>query len=465
MTKKPRIGLLGITQELYDNVVEGITDYQRRFGKELVSWFENDLTLIYPGPAKNRVQIEQTMAQFNREELDGIMVVMLTYAPSLWGIKAFTDNNVPLLLANLQPERTVTSAWDMKSLTYNQGIHGIQDLANCLFKLGIRPPIVTGDWKSASFRAQLIDWSYAARSVTRLRASRIATFGQMPGMGDITGDPNDIMRVLGPQVDHVHVGVIHDLMGKISSPMVEEAMRRDHENFEVAADLPRESHAYASRLYLALKEFLVSRGYDGFCVHFDALGEDGRFKQIHMLAASNLMAEGFGYAAEGDVLCASLMVAGHSIAGDAHFTEMYALDYERNAILMSHMGEGNWKVSRRGRKPRLIKRELRIGGLDDPPTVLFSAEPGAATLASLANIGGGRFRMVALEGTILDEADLPKIEMPYFFLRPKSRTVEETATLWLESAGTHHQVLTLGNKKARWSAFSRLLGIEFVDLT
>ena len=73
--------------------------------------------------------------------------------------------------------------------------------------------------------------------------------------------------------------------------------------------------------------------------------------------------------------------------------------------------------------------------------------------------------MVALEGVILDEAELPKIEMPYFFLRPKSRTVEETATFWLENAGTHHQVLTLGNKKARWSAFCRLLGIEFVDVT
>ncbi len=465
MTSAPRIGLLGITQELYDNVVEGITDYQRRFGNEMVSWFKDDLTVIYPGPAKNRTQIEQTMAQFNRDNLDGIMIVMLTYAPSLWSINAFKNNALPLLLANLQPERTVSAQWDMKSLTYNQGIHGIQDLANCLYKLGIKPPVITGDWKSPSFRTQLIDWSCAARTVCKMRTSRIATFGQMPGMGDITADPNDIMRAIGPQVDHVQAGVLQDLMGKMSATAVEKAVQRDHQNFEVAGDLPRESHEYAARLYLGLKEFLTSRSYDGFCVHFDALGEDGRFKQIHMLAASNLMAEGFGYAAEGDVLCASLMVAGQSIAGNAHFTEMYALDYQRNAFLMSHMGEGNWKISRRDRKPKLIKRELRIGGLDDPPTVLFSAEPGEATLVSLANLGSGRFRIVAMEGVILDEGELPKIEMPYFFLRPKSRTVEETATLWLESAGTHHQVLILGNKIARWSTFCRLLGIEFVDVT
>ena len=367
MTNLPAIGLLGITQELYDPVVPGITEYQRAFGAQLVEWFKDDLAIVFPGPAKNRAQLEQTLESFNRQGLDGVMVVMLTYAPSGWSIGAFRDNRLPLVLANLQPERTVTAAWNMASLTYNQGIHGVQDMANSLYKLGIRPPVISGDWKSDSFRRGLVDWAHASRAVQRMRKARIAAFGQMPGMGDITGDPGDIMQNLGPSIEHVQIGSISGLMGKVSATRVEEAMRIDRANFDVAPDLPRESHEYASRMYLALKDYLQARGYDGFCLHFDALGEDGRFKQIHMLAASNLMAEGYGYAAEGDVLCASLMVAGHAVAGDAHFTEMYALDYDRNAVLMSHMGEGNWKVGRRDRKPRLIQRELRIGGLGNPP--------------------------------------------------------------------------------------------------
>jgi L-arabinose isomerase len=465
MTAQPTIGLLGITQELYDPVVPGITDYQRRFGAELVSWFKSDISIVFPGPAKNRAQLEATLDGFNRQGVDGVMVVMLTYAPSGWSIGAFRDNRLPLVLANLQPERTVTSAWNMASLTYNQGIHGIQDMSNNLYKLGIRPPVISGDWKSDAFRCQLVDWAHAARAARRMRTTRIAVFGQMPGMGDITGDPGDIMRTLGPSVEHVQIGSINELMGKVSAARVDEAIRIDHANFDVAPDLPRESHEYAARMYLALKDFLQTRGYDGFCLHFDALGEDGRFKQIHMLAASNLMAEGYGYAAEGDVLCSSLMVAGHTLAENAHFTEMYALDYDRNAVLMSHMGEGNWKVGRRDRKPRLIKRELRIGGLGDPPTVLFSAQPGPTTLVSLAYVGEGRFRMVGTRGSILDERELPNIEMPYFFLRPAARPVEELATLWLENAGTHHQVLHLGDVMGRWKAFSRLTGIELVDVT
>ena len=39
---------------------------------------------------------------------------------------------MPLLLANIQPERAVTADWNMDDLTYNQGIHGAQDQANAL---------------------------------------------------------------------------------------------------------------------------------------------------------------------------------------------------------------------------------------------------------------------------------------------------------------------------------------------
>jgi L-arabinose isomerase len=40
------------------------------------------------------------------------------------------------------------------------------------------------------------------------------------------------------------------------------------------------------------------------------------------------MAQGYGYAAEGDVLTASLVAAGHVLIGEAHFTEMYAMDFK-----------------------------------------------------------------------------------------------------------------------------------------
>ena len=114
------------------------------------------------------------------------------------------------------------------------------------------------------------------------------------------------------------------------------------------------------------------------------------------------MARGLGFAGEGDALTAALVAAGHELLGDAHFTEMYAMDFPSDSILMSHMGEGNWRVARTDRKPRLIKRPLGIGGLADPPTILFQYQPGPATLATLLSIGGDRFRLIVAEGEVLD---------------------------------------------------------------
>ena len=74
---------------------------------------------------------------------------------------------MPLLLANIQPERSVTASWDMADLTYNQGIHGAQDQANALVRSGVPFSVITGDWQSDEFEAAFGDWARAAHAVTR----------------------------------------------------------------------------------------------------------------------------------------------------------------------------------------------------------------------------------------------------------------------------------------------------------
>ena len=112
------------------------------------------------------------------------------------------------------------------------------------------------------------------------------------------------------------------------------------------------------------------------------------------------------------------------LIGDAHFTEMYAMDFPSDSILQSHMGEGNWKIARSDRPVKLIKRPLGIGRLADPPTFLFQYQPGPATLAALVSLEGDRFRLVVAEGENLDSQELPALEMPYGQFRPGVRAAQ-----------------------------------------
>jgi L-arabinose isomerase len=288
----------------------------------------------------------------------------------------------------------------------------------------------------------------------------VAVFGYaMNDMGDIRVDESALLRALGPHVHHLAPGDLHRGVQAVTQEQIDEVVADEDERFEIDPRLSREEREDHVRMQVALERILREGGFGAYSTHFGALAEDGRFTRLPMAAASTLMAKGFGFAGEGDALTASLVAAGHVLAADAHFTEMYAMDFPSDSILMSHMGEGNWRIARRDRKPRLIKRPLGIGGLADPPTILFQYQPGPATLATLVSLGGERFRLVVAEGEVLDTEELPSLEMPYGTFRPDSG-VRDCLNAWLRLGGPHHQVMHLGRHLASWRIFCELTGIE-----
>jgi L-arabinose isomerase len=463
IARKPKIGFLGIMQELYDSTLPGITKRQEGYAREVAGKLEGVADVLFPKAARCREDIEEVLAIFAKEAVDGIMIVNLTYGPGLRLVNAFRDVSTPLFLANIQPEPRVTKAWNMDDLTYNQGVHGIQDTANALLHLGKTFDVWSGDWKDAEFVKAFEVFASAAKAVAVMKKAKVAVFGRMPGMGDILTDPHSFMRILGPQVDHIGMGSIAAEMDKVNTQEIQAVIAYCRANFEIDPKISQPQLEEAAKIQVAVTKVLEAGGYDAYSIYFNEIGLDGRFKQTHMMAASNHMADGYGYAAEGDTNCASLMVAARALQADPQFTEMYAMDFELDAALQSHMGEGNWKIARKDKKPKLIDRFLGIGGLDNPPTVLFQGEPGPATLVSLVSLGADKFRLVVSQGTILDTEELPTVEMPYFFFKPDTG-VKACLNGWLKNGGTHHQVLHLGDTRAKWQAYAGLAGIEYVEV-
>jgi L-arabinose isomerase len=464
MNSNPRIGLLGIMQELYDEMIPGITDHQAAYAREVAERLSGVADVEFIRPARNREDVEALVKELVAAGVDGIAIVMLTYGPAMRTVHALTDAPVPLLLANIQPERAVTPDWDMDSLTYNQGIHGAQDQANALMRAGTPFSVITGDWRTQEFERDFEDWARAARTVTMLKSARVALLGYpMNGMGDILYDPPAMLRRIGPTIVAEDLGGLVRRIEAVPDAKVDAVLERHASTFEVASDLPRERHVYAARIELAIRAMLSEGGYQGFSFHFDSIGGDGRFEQLPLLAASDLMADGYGYAAEGDTNTATLMCAAQAMIGDAHFSEMYAMDWELDSVLISHMGEGNWRIARKDRPVKLIDRPLGIGGLANPPTPVFSAEPGPATTAALVPIEGEYYRLVVGHGEVLDTPELPKVEMHYFHFRPEAG-MEAFMDEWLRLGAPHHFVTNLGEHSERWQRLAELLELEYEEI-
>src|ERR1700749_502520 len=462
--RRPRIGILGIMQDLYDDDIPGIAQRQEGYAAECAQSLSEVAQFIPSKAIKYREDAERAMREFEDSGVDGVMVVMLTYGPAMRVARLLSETHLPVLMANIQPEPNVTPAWDMDDMTYNQGVHGAQDTANAMVRAGKRFAVLTDDWKSESFKADVGRWARAAHAVTAWKSLRTAIFGYaMNDMGDIRVDESALIRSIGPEILAVAQGDLYRGMQAVTDKQIADVIGFEDENFEIDPRLSAEERTDHARMQVAIEQILIDRGFGAYTAHFDAIGDDGRFTRLPLAAASSLMAKGYGYAAEGDVLTACMVYAGHQLIGDAHFTEMYAMDFPSDSILQSHMGEGNWKIARKDKPVRLIKRPLGIGRLADPPTFLFQYQPGPATLATLVSLEGTRWRLVCAEGENLDSQELPALEMPYGQFRPTSG-VRACLNGWLAAGGPHHEVMNLGHHAADWKAFCELAGIEFVQV-
>src|SRR3954466_12302829 len=239
---RPRIGLLGIMQELYDEMLPGITERQAGYARDVGEALSATVDVQVAEPARNRADVERVVAEFEAAGLDGVLVVMLTYGPGMRVARALGGTRLPVCLANIQPVPQVTAEWDMADLTYNQGIHGAQDTANAMMRAGVRFRVITDDWQSDSFKASVEQWARAARAVTAWRSLKVAIFGYgMNEMGDIRVDETALLRTLGPQVHYLAPGLLHREVQAVSRDAIDAAIAEEEERSE--SDAPAATEA------------------------------------------------------------------------------------------------------------------------------------------------------------------------------------------------------------------------------
>src|SRR3954468_4679457 len=80
---RPRIGLLGVMQSLYDDMLPGITERQAGYAAELAAALSGVADVEVSPPVKHRHEAEAAVRAFEGQGLDGLVVVMLTYGPAM----------------------------------------------------------------------------------------------------------------------------------------------------------------------------------------------------------------------------------------------------------------------------------------------------------------------------------------------------------------------------------------------
>jgi L-arabinose isomerase len=203
-----------------------------------------------------------------------------------------------------------------------------------------------------------------------------------------------------------------------------------------------ESLRYGARIELGLRSFLEAGDFTAFTTSFEDLGG---LRQLPGLAVQRLMADGYGFGAEGDwktaVLVRVAKVMGSGLPGGASLMEDYTYDLTpgKELILGAHMLEVCPSLTTS--KPSLEIHELGIGGREDPVRLVFDTDSGAAVVVAMSDMRD-RFRLVANVVEVVElPHPLPKLPVARAIWKP-APDFTTSASAWLTAGAAHHTVLS-----------------------
>jgi L-arabinose isomerase len=401
----------------------------------------------------------------------GVITWMHTFSPAKMWIRGLSVLAKPLLQLHTQFNRDIPwASIDMDFMNLNQSAHGDREYAHITARLGLRRAIVAGHWQNADTVRRVGVWARAAAAVTEGRRARFVRFGDnMREVAVTEGDKVAAQIRFGWSVNSYGVGELVKRVAAVTPAAADALVDVYKKEYSVDAALTSDATQLGrlkvqARLEIAIRGFLEAGGYLGFTTNFEDLyGLD----QLPGLAAQRLMADGYGFGAEGDWKTAALVRAmklmADGLPGGTSFMEDYTYHLEggRSMVLGSHMLEICPSIA--AAKPRVEIHPLGIGGRDDPARLVFNAAAGDAVNASLVEFGD-RFRLVVNEVKTIDTPQpMPKLPVaqavwiPY----PDFTTGLEA---WLWSGGAHHTGYSTQIGSEHLQVYADLLGIEFVRI-
>jgi L-arabinose isomerase len=397
----------------------------------------------------------------------GVIAWMHTFSPAKAWIAGLEALQKPLLHFHTQANLSLPWATiDMDFMNLNQSAHGDREFGYIATRLGLRRKVVAGHVSDPDTRARIGSWVRAATGWQTSQSLRVARFGDnMRDVAVTDGDRVEAQRKFGWSIQPYGINDLVADVDRVSADAVDTLAGEYEQLYDVVPELRRDGARHqslrgAAQIELGLRSFLEQGDFSAFTTNFEDLGG---LRQLPGISAQRLMADGYGFGAEGDwktsALLRVLKVMGEHRAGGTSFMEDYTYDYGPGEpkILGAHMLEICPSIS--SQTPRGEIHPLAIGDREDPVRLVFDADPGPGVVVGILDLGD-RFRLVANEIEIVPpDAPLPNLPVARATWKP-APSLTTSAECWITAGGPHHTVLTTGVDREALDDFARIAGVE-----
>jgi len=401
----------------------------------------------------------------------GIITWMHTFSPAKNWISGLKVLQKPLAHLHTQYNQDIPwSEIDMDFMNLNQAAHGDREFGFMVSRMRMNRKVVVGHWRDPEVQERLGVWSRAACAWADSHDARIARFGDnMRSVAVTEGDKVEAQLRLGYQVSGYGVGDLVAHIQAASDSAISQLVQSYEDTYQIADDLRVGGQRHASvreaaKIELGLRSFLENGHFKAFTTTFEDLHG---LVQLPGLAPQRLMADGYGFAGEGDWKTAALVramkVMSSGLTGGTSFMEDYTYHLSPSGmkVLGAHMLELCPSIA--DGKASLQVHPLGIGGKADPVRLVFNTAAGAAINASLVDMGN-RFRLIvnSVDVVTADEA-MPKLPVARALWIPQP-DLKVGAAAWIYAGGAHHTGFSQALTDEHLSDYADMAGIECLPI-
>jgi len=442
--------------------------------KEMVVGFNDSshlpIKIVWKPTVKTPDEITSVCHEANVEKkCIGMITWMHTFSPAKMWIKGLTILNKPL--CHLHTQFNAEIPWqtiNMDFMNLNQSAHGDREFGFMMSRMRKKRKVVVGHWRDERVQKKIGVWSRVALGWNELQHLKVARIGDnMREVAVTEGDKVAAQMRFGFAVNGFDSSDIVKHINKISDTDVDILLAVYEESYHLTSSLKkggnqRDSLVEAAKIELGLRAFLEEGDYHAFTDTFENLGE---LKQLPGIAVQRLMADGYGFGAEGDwktaAMVRALKVMNIGLEGGVSFMEDYTYHFtpQKSYVLGSHMLEICPSIAHG--TPSCEVHPLGIGGKADPARLVFDATSGDAINVSLVDMGN-RFRLIVNEvEAIKPMADMPNLPVARVLWDAKP-SLEVAATAWILAGGAHHTVYSQDINTEYMEDFADIAGVELL---
>ncbi|HAQ3313974.1 TPA: L-arabinose isomerase [Enterococcus faecium] len=444
----------------------------KKHAQEMVDELNENGQLPYPirlqELAVTADTITKIMKEVNyREEVAGVITWMHTFSPAKMWIRGTKLLQKPLLhLATQYNESIPWKTIDMDFMNLNQSAHGDREYGFINARLNKQNKIVVGYWKRPEIQKEIADWMDVAVAYNESFGIKVARFGDnMRNVGVTEGDKVEAQIQFGWTVDYFGIGDLVQVIDRVSDEEVDQLFEEykelytfDYGDYE---EKTWEEHVKVqAQQEIGIRRFLEEGGYNAFTTNFEDLYG---MKQLPGLAVQRLIAEGYGFAGEGDWKTAAIdrLLKIMARGKDTGFMEDYTYELAsgQEAILESHMMEVDPTLA--ATKPRIVVSPLSMGDREDPARLVFDGKAGEGVVVSMADFGTHYKLLINEVEAFEPTTEAPNLPVARVLWKTKPN-FHEGVHSWIQAGGGHHTVVSLNLTTDQIETWAKLVELETV---